>query len=95
MDCKPDWVRPFFPADLLWRPVEPEACRTIFIELGTAMLRGKPKEKTEQILEALCKVVSDTFQGRYEVEAFVADFDPEARVVLHAKAHGTQLDTQI
>lgn len=82
------WIRPFFPADLLGAPRDnADGCRTIFVELATAMFFGKEDAdaKATRATKALAQTVWRAFSGQYEVEVFVGDLNPAWRFLIKAK----------
>lgn len=89
MNVPPKWVRPLFVEDMLGDPTEPaDGAPTIFAVLETSMLHGKTgaDEKAHEITGVLAKVIWETFGGRFEVEVFIGDLNPEWKTLLDARS---------
>jgi hypothetical protein len=90
MGCNTTWVRPFFPKDFLAEPTrESDGCKTIFVELETAMFYGNIGEegdnKAKQVTKELATVIWAAFNGRYEVEVFINNLNPTWRHLIKVK----------
>jgi hypothetical protein len=82
-----EWVRVFFPTDLLDDPQFPEeGCQTIYITLETAMLHNSQDIEITKIglntVTAIARTVWGQLDGKYEVEVFVQHLDPSLKVKL-------------
>lgn len=88
MNVPAAWVRPFFSTDLLDEPVtEDEGCNTIYACLDTAMFFGKPDvdAQAKGVTAALASTIWGAFNGRYEVEVFIGNLNPEWKTLLKRK----------
>ena len=101
MDIPPEYVIPFCPKDHLAKVPKvlekQSGGATIFVSLETGLFHNlvkadDPNEIKEAkatliqgVLAGLASIVWNTFDGKYEVEAFVGDLNPDHKVLLKAK----------
>lgn len=93
MEVPANWVRPFFPFDLLPDPqTEADGSNTIYVALDTGMFHGKENADTlaSKVTEALARVVWDAFEGRFEVECMVHGLNPNWKTLIEVKEPETQ-----
>lgn len=83
------WTNPSFPADLLDEDpqTEDDGASTIYVRLDTAMFTGKSDtaETKKAVLQAICDIVWEAFEGKYEVEGFIGQLDKEGKVLIEPK----------
>ncbi len=89
MQVPQNWVRPLFVADLLDGPESSvDGANTIYARLDTAVFHDKAEvgEIARYVTASLAKVIWDAFEGRYEVEVFIGDLNPEWKTLLDARS---------
>jgi hypothetical protein len=84
MEVNKSWIRPFFPADLL--DEAPAECQTIYVRLDTAIFHSLASlSKAQRTTAALAHVIWEAFEGRFEVEVFIGDLNPDWRTLVKAR----------
>lgn len=90
MKVNPDWVRVFFPEDLLQEPINPsEGATTVYVRLETAMFSTEPGEITPKngldpdvTVGAIGDIVWNAFNGAREVEVCIVQLHPSWKALL-------------